>query len=277
MLGGAYLERALAGPVGKPLIFDFDDAIWEVAPSGRNGIASLVRAPWKVASICRAATAVTVGNEFLASYARQHSSSVHIVRTSIDLNTFFPRPEPANGSPFTIAWTGSHSTLVHLARLRGALTRVAAERPMRLIVVCDEPPTDMGGIDIEFVKWTPENEASALAPAHVGVMPLPDTLSARGKCGCKALQYMAIGRPAVVSPVGINTEIVVNGVNGFLADTEDEWVDALTRLATDDVARQRMGAAGRATVLAGYSADAAAAAFARVVRSVGANASRKTT
>jgi len=268
MLGGAYLERALAGPLGKPLIYDFDDAIWQVAPSGPNGLASLVRAPWKVGSICRRASAVTVGNDFLASFARQYNDSVHIVRTSIDTGAYAPLPHPGQDEPFTIAWTGSHTTLAHLARLRSAIAMVAAARPTRLLVICDVPPTEMGGVPVDFVKWTPANEALALAPAHVGVMPLPDTLSARGKCGCKALQYMAVERPAVASPVGINSEIIVPGVNGQLASSDDEWVRHLLQLAADPEGRARMGRAGRATVLASYSAAAAAASFAAVVRAV---------
>ena len=96
-------------------------------------------------------------------------------------------------------------------------------------------------------------------------MPLPDDEVSRGKCGLKALQCMATGRPVVASPVGVNSEIVRDGENGFLASSTDEWVDALSRLAADGPLRARLGRTARATVEEGYSAEISAARFARAV------------
>jgi glycosyltransferase involved in cell wall biosynthesis len=265
LLGGAWLERAIARE-GVPIVYDFDDAIWVWDPRSVNGVLTAARFPWKVAEICRLASAVTVGNEFLAEYARPHNAHVALVRTSIDTDRFTRMPTPAEDGPFTLAWTGSHSTLPHLETLRGALATLAERVPTRLRVVCDVAPPPIPGVALDFRRWTPESEASDLAPAHVGLMPLPDTPAARGKCGCKALQYMALGRPAVVSPVGINREIVRHGVNGFHASTDDEWVARLTELARTPALRARLGDAAHATVHAGFTARSSAAAFADVVR-----------
>jgi glycosyltransferase involved in cell wall biosynthesis len=267
LVGGAWLEGHLARR-GVPLLYDFDDAIWEWELGGRNGVMTLARMPWKVGAICRHSAAVTVGNEYLADFARRHAAEVHVVRTSIDVDRFPEQAAPAADAPFTVVWTGSHSTLRHLERIRPALERLGARRALRLRVICDARPAPFRHVELDFVPWRAATEAADLAAGHVGVMPLPDTAFTRGKCGCKALQYMAIGRPAVVAPVGINREIVRDGENGAWADGDADWERVLARLADDPAERARLGAAGRRTVLDGFTAASSAGAFAGVARRV---------
>ena len=267
LLGGAWLERWLARH-GMPLIYDFDDAIWRPVSSAANGIFALARAPWKVKQICRLASAVTVGNAYLADYARQFNQNVHVVRTSVDLARFGQAPEPPSPEPFRLVWTGTHSTLAHLEHIRPALEAVGATRPTVLRVVCDREPSAFQNVRTEFVRWSAAREAADLVPSHVGIMPLPDDPWTRGKCGCKALQYMAVGRAVVVSPVGMNTELVRHDETGLLAATQDDWVRQLLRLADDPGLRRRLADAGRRTVVREFSADAAADRFASVVAQV---------
>lgn len=263
-LGGSLLERTLAAN-GSPVFYDFDDAIWRWE-GGVNGILSMARLPWKVGGICSVAAAVTVGNEYLASYARRYSTNVHIIRTSIDLETAPSVTNLDEDGPFTIVWTGSHSTVAHLETVRPALEALGKRLAVRLRVVCDVEPRPFANVAMEFVRWRATTEAADLIPSHVGIMPLPDTPFTRGKCGCKALQYMAVGRPAVVSPVGINREIVRHGENGLLAESHADWVNQLERLARDRVLLLRLARAARRTVAEeGFSASASAREFARVV------------
>jgi glycosyltransferase involved in cell wall biosynthesis len=266
LVGGPWFERWLAAR-GVPFVYDFDDAIWHWE-RGANGVMSLARAPWKVGTICGLASAVTVGNAYLAEFARAHNPNVAVVRTSIDVGAYPVLPPPPADAPFTVVWTGSHSTLAHLESVRPALEALGRRLPVRLRVVCDVAPAPFDGLELDFVRWTAAREAEDLAAGHVGIMPLPDTPLTRGKCGCKALQYMAIGRPAVVTPLGINAEIVRDGVNGRWASSPEAWTDVLEQLARDPGERIRLGAAARDTVVAGYTAEASAAAFARVVRGV---------
>jgi glycosyltransferase involved in cell wall biosynthesis len=273
LIGGPWIERWLARQ-GVPLFYDFDDPIWLWQPSLANGVFNLASAPWKVGAICRLATAVTVGNEYLASYARRYSKNVHVVRTSIDSDHYPQYPDPGASRPFTLVWTGSHSTLSrHLETIRAPLEHLATRRPVVLRVICDAQPAPFERVALEFVPWCAATEAADLAPGHVGLMPLPDNPETRGKCGCKALQYMAIGRPVVVSPIGINSEIVRDGVNGLWATTPIDWETQIERLANDAALRTRLGVAGRQTVLDGFTARASAAAFATVVHTTLARAS----
>jgi glycosyltransferase involved in cell wall biosynthesis len=134
-------------------------------------------------------------------------------------------------------------------------------------VICNKPPErPIAGAENVFVPWTESGEADAVGASHVGIMPLPDTEYTRGKCGLKALQYMATGRPVVIAPVGMNNDLVQSGENGFLARSDDEWVAALERLATSRELRIRMGLAGRRTVEQGYSAEVVSTIFANAVR-----------
>ena len=107
--------------------------------------------------------------------------------------------------------------------------------------------------NLEVIAWSEDTEVDAIQSMDIGVMPLPDTPWARGKCGYKLIQYMACGLPVVASPVGVNKEILEHGVNGFLAESDAEWRTAIEALISDPDLRRRMGAAGRKKVENEYS------------------------
>lgn len=268
LIGPAIYERVLAR-TGIPFILDFDDAIWMVAPklSKANGIFSRLHFQQKTGTVCELASAVTVGNEFLADYARQRSDSVFVLPTSIDLDRYPVQPESPEDDPFVITWSGSVHTLYNFEEARPALERLATRRRVVVRVICNEPPArPIANAENEFVPWKEEGEAEAIGKTHVGIMPLQDEPFMRGKCGLKALQFMATGRPVVVSPIGMNTDLIHNGKNGFLAASTDEWVDVLERLAGSADLRRRVGAAGRRTVEEKYAGSVVAAQFADVAR-----------
>jgi glycosyltransferase involved in cell wall biosynthesis len=274
-----YREAALIGPpiyewliakTGVPILYDFDDAIW--APPKRTTVSSndafrVLKFSGKTSTICRLADVVTVGNEHLAAWARQYNQRVYVVPTSIELAAYPVQPPLLNEEPFTVVWSGTFSTLMHLELARSPLERLAMRRAVRLNVICDRPPTrPIAGVDTQFIPWTAATEAQAIGTGHVGIMPLPDDEFTRGKCGCKALQYMAAGRVAVASPVGVNADIIRSGETGFLASSDDEWVDILDRLATSRDLRERVAASGRAVVKERFSAERSARLFAKALR-----------
>jgi glycosyltransferase involved in cell wall biosynthesis len=250
LLGPALLERWLGRRT--PVVFDFDDAIFERYVSPANGYLSALKCPGKTAAICRLSSHVIAGNPYLAEYARQFSASVTIVPTTIDTEAYVPASPPSERVP-TIGWSGSHSTVQHLRMLDQALRRLASRRPFRLRVI-GAPDYAVAGLDVTPLPWRVETEVADLSGIDIGIMPLPDDRWSRGKCGLKALQYMALGVPAVCSPVGVNRDIIIHEENGLLAASDDEWVNALDRLLESETLRLRLGAAGRATVEARYSA-----------------------
>jgi glycosyltransferase involved in cell wall biosynthesis len=252
LLGPAVLERWMGRRL--PVVFDFDDAIFERYRSPTNGYFSWLKFPGKTAATCRLSGHVIVGNPYLADYARQFSRSVTIVPTTIDTDIY--RPSPAAARRVTvIGWSGSHSTVRHLRTLDAALRRLARRLAFQLRVI-GAPGYSLDGVDVELRPWRADTEVADFTGVDVGIMPLPDDRWSRGKCGLKALQYMALGIPAVCSPVGVNRDIISHGQNGLLAASTDDWVAELERLLASDALRQRLGAAGRATVEARYSAAA---------------------
>jgi glycosyltransferase involved in cell wall biosynthesis len=151
---------------------------------------------------------------------------------------------------------GSDSTVPYLESLGPALRELAGRVPHRLVVVAGTRPPHLPGVTYDFVPWQPDAEAAHFQALDVGLYPLDDTPWSRGKCGFKALQYMACGVPCVASPVGVLRDIVRPGVTGLHAEDPQAWVEACARLLSDAEARARMGRAGRALVEAEYSVEA---------------------
>jgi glycosyltransferase involved in cell wall biosynthesis len=166
----------------------------------------------------------------------------------------------------TVGWIGSPSTQEYLRHIGPALARFCAETGGRVQAIGVEERFQLEGVPLEAVPWSKETELAALQALDVGIMPLADSPWERGKCGFKLIQYMACGLPVVASPVGANREIVIDGETGALAATQDEWVSALKSLAGDAARRRRMGEAGRARVVSGYSLQAVAPRLAALLR-----------
>jgi glycosyltransferase involved in cell wall biosynthesis len=271
LLGPAYFERLIKRS-GVPMIFDFDDAVFVSYKSPSNGYLSYLKFPGKTATICRLSAHVMAGNPYLAEYARQYNpQNVTVIPTTIDTDKYhYSENKPANDVP-VIGWSGSHSTVQHLDTLRETLQDLAKEAQFRLRVI-GTPNYKIPGVDVEALKWRSETETSDLQPIDIGVMPLPDDQWSKGKCGLKALQYMALGVPTICSPVGVNSEIIQDGENGFLAAAKDEWIEKLKRLLNSAELRRRLGAAGRRTVEEKYSAKVQAPRVFQILTSVVNNA-----
>jgi glycosyltransferase involved in cell wall biosynthesis len=255
-------EAALLGPPlfeklihqrRVPIVFDFDDAIFVSYRSPSNGYLSYLKFASKTKTICGIASHVMVGNPYLAEYARQVNENVTVIPTTIDTEKYRPSEARQSSGPPVIGWTGSYSTVQHLDTLRGALKKLAERESFRLRVI-GTPTYDCSPLEVEAMPWRADTELDDLAAIDIGVMPLPDDKWSKGKCGLKALQFMALGIPTICSPVGVNTDIIQDDQNGFLASTEDEWVDKLSRLLRSHELRRRLGQAGRATVEQNYSA-----------------------
>jgi glycosyltransferase involved in cell wall biosynthesis len=252
LVGPPVVERLIAQS-GVPVVFDFDDAIFVSYRSPSNGYLSYLKFASKTKTICRISSHVMVGNPYLAEYARQVNDRVTVIPTTIDTEKYrVPERKQKTGPP-VIGWTGSHSTVQHLDTMRGALKRLAEKESFRLRVI-GTPSYECPPVDVEARPWRAETELEDLSEIDIGMMPLPDDRWSKGKCGLKALQFMAVGIPTICSPVGVNTDIIQDDQNGFIAGTEDEWVDKLTRLLRSAELRQRLGQAGRATVEEKYSA-----------------------
>jgi glycosyltransferase involved in cell wall biosynthesis len=237
------------------VLFDMDDALDLPPPSRSLGAASRRRYRANFEATVRSANLVLCGNRELAS--RLPHRRFELLPTPLDTERFSPAAVGPPGEK-VLGWVGHADNLAFLEGIGDALREVARRHPgLRLVVVADRAPS-LPGLEVEFRPWSLENEISCFSGIGVGLMPLDDTPWARGKCAFKAIQYMSLGRPTVLSPVGMNRELVRDGENGFLAADAGEWVDALDRLLSDPALAARIGEEGRRTVLRDYSLDVVA-------------------
>jgi glycosyltransferase involved in cell wall biosynthesis len=247
------IEARLFASVSRRRVFDVDDAIYVRKPRRLGEAAD--ESPWrkrKFAATCRWVDVVAAGNDVLAGVARASARAIEILPTSIDTTLYQPTTATPSDPP-TIVWIGSPENLVYLDMIRPALARLTTRyRTLRLRVICSRFP-DWDEVNIERIAWSSATEAESLASAHIGVMPLTDDAWARGKCAFKLLQYMAAALPCVASPVGANTEAVIDGFNGFHARTPEEWERSLELLIQSSELRARFGASGLAHVESRYS------------------------
>ncbi len=237
-------------PRRVPYVLDYDDATFHKYDRHASPVVQRLLGG-KLHPLIAASTAVTAGNTYLAGYAeRAGAGTVHIVPTVVDLARYQPAEVPAR-KEMRIGWIGSPSTTPYLGMLKAPLEALAAEQPIRLVTIGAGTLPDIG-IPTECHQWTEADESTLLAGCHLGIMPLPDEPWERGKCGYKLIQCMACGLPVVASPVGANPQIVTPDV-GFLATSDEQWLDALRTLARDRTLGRQLGRAGRRSVERLYS------------------------
>jgi glycosyltransferase involved in cell wall biosynthesis len=266
LIGPAWSERLLKARQ-PAVVYDFDDAVYLPYVSPTNSYLSYLKFPWKTRALCRMAAAVVAGNDHLAEYASRYNDRVHVVPSTVSLREYRERPAARPGRMPVVGWTGSHSSAQYLSLLREPLQELRRRREFRVLIIGIEH-FEIPGVEVECRAWSAETEVRDLWDMDVGIMPLPDEPWARGKCGMKAIQYMGVGLPAVVSPVGANREIVVDGVTGFHAANPRQWVETLDRLLGDDALRGALGAAARESVRVRYSAESQAPRIAEILRGV---------
>lgn len=273
LLGPPWFERKVAAS-GVPIVFDFDDAIFIAYKSPSNGYLSYLKFPQKTAEICRLSTHIMAGNQYLADYAVKENTNVTVVPTTIDTGKYLPVDKISEPETITIGWSGSYSTIQHLDTIREILQELAKTEKFRLRVI-GTPTYDLPGVDVESMPWRAASEVADLSPIDIGLMPLPDDRWTKGKCGFKALQYMGLGIPCIISPVGVNSTIVTDGENGFLADSKDDWLEKIKLLLHSPDLRRKLGHAGRETVEREYSATAVVPTVLEIFRNAAATRSNQ--
>jgi glycosyltransferase involved in cell wall biosynthesis len=257
-LGPPVFEWCIARLLRKPLIFDFDDAIWLANTSEVNRAIARWKYHRKTENICRWSTKISCGNTWLAGYARQYNAQVEVIPTTIDTD-YHKRASKRDSRPLCIGWTGTHSTDRYLQLIVPAIQYLQQKHDLRFIVISNQPP-DLP-VDFEYMAWHAEREIEQLSTLDIGLMPLHHSEWELGKCGFKALQYMAMGIPVVASPVGANSQIVHDGVNGYLCRSTQEWQTAIAMLLNNAALRRSMGEAGRKKVVENYSVEANVAKY----------------
>lgn len=269
LLGSSYFEKQFFKK--NKVVFDFDDSIWLLDTSPENKKFEFLKNPDKTKNNIKHAHKVIAGNSFLANYAKQYNSNTVVIPTTIDTDFHVPKPElrgfESTSNPLSvttqpdkkivIGWSGSISTLKHFEIVIPALKEIQKKYPGKTeIHVIGQGSYTHPDISVLSKNWSAATEVDDLNCFDIGIMPLPNDEWVKGKCGLKGLSYMACGVATIMSKVGVNPEIIRQGENGFLASTQQEWVDCLSRLIENADLRYKIGAAGRETVVKNYSVNA---------------------
>ena|SRR5687767_9062057 len=259
-LGPPIFEWLLTKVFRKKIIHEYDDAIWIPGGEEMSVMKKWLKATWKIKHIIKWSYKVAAGNNFLADYARQYSSSVFFVPTVVDTDCgHFKQRDQTEGKRIVVGWTGTHTTLHNLEVIDGVIPELKKEIDFDFLVISNRPPN--WDFDFIFKQWEAETEQDDLLKMHIGIMPAKQGPWFEGKCGFKLIQYHACGIPAVASRVGVNGSITLHNKTGFIADNKDEWKKYLRALISDPSLRAAMGKAGREHIEKNYSLDSLFPAF----------------
>jgi len=262
-VGPPVFEWIIARLLRKKVIYDFDDAIWLTDRQQESTWFRWLKWRKKVARVCAWSYRVSCGNEYLASFARKFATQVIVNPTTID--TSYHLPKKKSEQSLVIGWTGSRSTMNYLQEVRSPLEDLMKRYPRVIIRIVSDQAPDWSHPRIDFVPWSLENEIPILQTFDIGIMPLPLDPWSLGKCGFKALQYMSLAIPAIVSPVGVNTDIVVDSVTGYHCRQPEEWISRLEELILNPDRRATMGTAGRKRIEDYYSVASNTSRFLRLL------------
>lgn len=233
------LELRYLRKKARKIIFDFDDAIMYT----KSRFSSSTRRYRRFRNMMDTADLVIAGNGYLAG----HNDKAVVIPTVIDVSRY--PLHSRSSSNVVLGWIGTKSTQDYLEEVIPVLKRLPN---IQIKIVSDQMPSFCEK-NITWERWSGEREMEQLLNFDIGLMPLREDPWTKGKCGFKIIQYMAAGIPVVCSPVGVNTQIVKDGVNGFLASTVAEWEDRIKRLINDTDLYRRTAASGRETVEKNYN------------------------
>lgn len=254
-IGPPFFEWVVAKILRKKIIYDFDDAIWLANTSKENMIVAGLKAHSKASKIAKWSYKSSCGNEFLRQYAEDKGCREAVFNpTTINLAKQGAQLKQHNQKEVvTLGWTGTHSTMRFMDLIIEDIRAVAQNRKVKFLVISNHPPVYEDDF-IEYKKWTKESEVSDLLLFDIGLMPLSEDKWSKGKCGFKALQYMSLGIPTLLSPVGVNTDIVTDNVSGLLCT--DNWQQNITKLIDSVDERKRIGETGYSVMKDTYSTHA---------------------
>lgn len=234
------------------VIYDYDDALF-LAQRRDRWLLRKLETPNATKTLITLSDVVIAGNNYLSEYAKRYNSRVVLIPTSIDTSELPPRPNTGQLGRCVVGWIGSHTTEKYIHSLHPVFETLSQECSFAVKIVGANQKLSLNGTETIHLPWQMNSEMKEFGSCDIGVYPLWDDEWAKGKCGFKAIQFMAMGVPVVASAVGVNKEIIQDGVNGFLAASHQEWCGKLLSLIQDPALRRKIGMAGRETVEAEYS------------------------
>jgi glycosyltransferase involved in cell wall biosynthesis len=264
-IGFAEFELKLLRRGNPRIVFDFDDAVMFREQKRQRPLRDEdFRRFLRTLKYC---SAVVAGNDFLASFAEACGRQTVVLPTPVNVEKYHVKKH-VDGPGLTVGWLGLSDGLAYVRHIQPALRRLGKQFPSLKLKIVSDKPLQLDEIKIDNQIWRAETEQQNLASFDIGIMPLWDSVWTRGKCGYKILQYMGVGTPVVASDVGVNSQIIKSGENGFLARTEDDWVKSIAELINNAELRRTFGLRGRELIEKKYSLERFANLYVDFLREV---------
>lgn len=283
-----FIEFRVLSFLGKEkFIIELDDAWFHRYDNSRNKIVKAFLGK-KIDLMMKHSILVIAGNQYIADRAKSAGAlHIEIIPSVVDMKRYsLPNmikekkyansdnhEKIAGGEPFiengipVIGWIGTPATTKFLNLISGVIRFIVENRIAKFVAIGADP-TQLDGLPVEILKWNEEIEVEELSKFDIGIMPLSDTLFERGKCGYKLIQYMACKLPVVASPVGVNSQIVIQNETGFLASTDDEWIKYLSLLCKDADFRKKIGFNGFVRANSIYSLNFTASKYTDLLKKI---------
>ncbi len=257
---------ALVRKLARKIIYDFDDSVMY-----RNSKASSPHSKTRMKrfeDMAKASDFIIAGNRFLMEQTLPFNKNVSVIPTALDGTRYIARRYGETKDRVTIGWIGDHGSIHYMEKMKPIFEEIGKRYSnAELSIVCDVF-IDCENIPVIKKIWSQETEITDLQDMDIGLMPLVNDLWSEGKCGLKILQYFGVAVPAVCTPVGVNKDVVHDGVNGFYANSPEEWIEKISNLIEDPALRKEMGIRGRDTVMKEYTIQACAPKFIDIIRDV---------
>ncbi len=238
------------------IIYDFDDSVMYRNSKAKDPLSSTRKR--RFIQMIKNSDFVLAGNEFLKGEVLPFNPNVEVIPTTIDEERYPLKAYPAHREKVTLGWIGDHGSIHYLEKMKPVFERIGERYPgAELEIVCDTF-FDCDRMRVVKKNWSSESEVADLQGFDIGLMPLVDDPWSWGKCGLKIIQYQGVGVPVLCTPVGVNRDLVEDGVNGYYATTLSEWEEKLSFLIEHPNLREQMGREGRRRVLKDYTVQACA-------------------
>lgn len=272
-----HLEAAPLGPpvfeyvfklLNKPIIYDIDDVVFLPHYSAANKLIKYIDNPRKTFSILKISNHIIVVTNYLKECALKYNKNVTFIPPTIDTDKYCLKEDYHKNGQICIGWSGSRTTSVYLNKLENVLKTLSKKYDVKIKVIGNSDFQMYGLSSFQSQEWKLDSEIKDLHEIDIGLYPLPNKEWILGKGGLKALQYMGLGIPVVCSRIGACLEFVKDGVNGFLAESDEEWIKKISFLVEDLELRRKIGLAGRKTVEEKFSVKNNAIKYIEIIQKV---------